>query len=184
MSSKRRIIRLEEQGLLLERRMFEVRSRYLMLYITLNYMPEYRDDISIDDFLEHRDKFLNNFESNKLLKGIKAYIWKIEEGEKSGLHIHFLIFYSAEFRADVSLAKCIGEYWVDVVTHGMGAYWNSNAEKEKFERQGLWGLGQANRKDDERRAGVRRIIRYLAKSDQAVSGLPPHGRRFGMSQLP
>lgn len=185
MRANDKLSRLETRGLLLEARMFEKRSRYLVLFLTLNYKPNYRDDITIDDLRRHRDRLLKNTQCNELLSQIEGYIWKIEEGKKAGLHLHLLIFYSGAHRADVHIAREIGDYWESVVTRGLGAYWNSNADKKRLqERQVEIGVGQVNRGDIGCREGIRAIIHYLAKSEQAVTGLPRHGRTFGMSELP
>ncbi len=185
MNGKCKVNRLEERGVQFEERMFEKRSRYLMLFLTLNYKPEYRDDITLDDIRRHRDRLLKNTEYNSLLKGIEGYIWKIEEGREAGLHIHMLIFYSGASRADVHIAQSIGEYWESVATRGLGAYWNSNGDKDSLRRRGLGlGVGQVNRKDDSKRLAIHGIIRYLAKSAQAVTERAPHVRTFGISELP
>lgn len=184
MTDNRLTNRLEKRAIALEERMFEKRSRYLILFVTLTYKPEYRNDITIDDLRRHRDRLLKNAKCNALLKGIEAYIWKIEEGRQSGLHIHLLIFYSGDRRADVYLAKRIGEYWEDVVTRGIGAYWNSNADKARYQERGqAVGVGQVDRGNAGCRDGIRAIIRYMAQPGQAVSGLPRHGRSFGMSEM-
>lgn len=173
---------LEERGIALEEWMFEKRSRYLILFLPLTYKPEYRDDITFDDICRHRDRLLKNAECNDLLRGIEAYIWKIEEGRQSGLHIHLLIFYSGDRRADVYIARRIGEYWETVATRGLGRYWNSNADKAKFEERGQnVGIGQIDRGNKACREAIRAIIRYLAKPGQEIDVRPKHRRRFGMS---
>lgn len=121
MNGEHKSNRLLDRGIRLERHVYEKRSRYLILFLTLNYKPEYRDDVTIDDLRSHRGRLLRNIECNSLLKGIEAYIWKIEEGPKSGLHIHLLIFYSGSHRADAYIAQRIGEYWETVATRGVGA---------------------------------------------------------------
>lgn len=183
MNGNRQTNRLEQRGIALEERMFAKRSRYLILFLTLTYKPEYRDDITIDDLRRHRDRLLKNAECNALLKGIEAYIWKIEEGRQSGLHIHLLIFYSGDRRADVYIARRIGEYWETVVTRGLGMYWNSNADKAKFEERGQdVGVGQIDRGNEACREAVRTIIRYMARPGQEIDRLPKHRRSFGMSE--
>ena len=178
---------LEQRGIELEKRLYEMRSRYLVLFLTLNYKPEHRGRITLDDLRRHRDQLLKNAQSNALLGGIKAYIWKIEEGGKAGLHLHFLVFYSGAYRGDVHIAKSIGEYWETTVTQGLGAYWSSNstASKERLAERGLpVGVGQVDRKDLQGREGVLQVIRYLAKPGQEIDGRPGHGRTFGMSLMP
>ncbi|WP_312438521.1 inovirus-type Gp2 protein [Janthinobacterium sp.] len=179
-----KINQLEEKSLNLEKRMFEVKSRYLVLFLTLNYKPDYRDDMTIDDIQQHRDKLFNNRRSNTFLKGIKGYIWKIEEGKEAGLHVHLLIFYAGDHRADVYIARKIGDYWEDKVTKGTGSYWNSNADKNRILARGLRvGVGQIDRNHLERRKGLHAIIHYMAK-DEPLAEHRHHCRTFGMSQSP
>jgi hypothetical protein len=184
MTSDNRNSRLAQKGIDLEQSMYKYRSRYLILFLTLNYKVDCRDDITIKDLCEHRNRLFKNMECNSLLRGIKAYIWKIEEGDKTGLHIHLLIFYDGRSREDITIARSIGNYWVDVATRGLGTYWNSNADKTECRRRG-WpiGVGQIDRKDDEEREGIRSIIRYLGKTSQGIENRPRHLRVFGMSEL-
>ena len=170
-----------------EQAMFDSRSRHLVLVLTLNYKPEYRHMVNFDLIREHRNIFLNNRRCNQLLQDINGYVWKIEEGQNSGgLHLHVVIFYDGKHHADIHIAKCIGEYWANIVTHGMGGYWNSNADKEKHARYGHGvGTGQINRNDHAKREAFRQNMLYLAKDDQLVSTRRnPRSRTFGTSQLP
>ncbi len=75
--------------------------------------------MTFDEIQKHRKKFFNNCRTNKLLRGIVDYIWKLEEGDESGLHLHVLIFYTADSCRDVYIAQQLGEYWKDVVTDGI-----------------------------------------------------------------
>lgn len=185
MVRKRHTSFLEERGIELEKRMYEKRSRYLILFLTLNYKPEHRGRMTLDDLRGHRDRLLKNVQCNSLLGGIEAYIWKIEEGGVAGLHLHLLLFYSGERRGDVYITKSIGEYWETTVTRGLGAYWSSNANKDRLVQRGKpVGVGQIDRGDMERRAGILQIIRYLAEPGQEIGERPGHGRTFGMSALP
>ncbi|ARP95251.1 rolling circle replication-associated protein [Bordetella genomosp. 13] len=184
MNGDHRSSRLEARGIALEERLFEKRSRYLVLFLTLNYKAQCRDDVTIDDLRRDRDRLLKNIESNPLLQGIQGYIWKIEEGGKAGLHIHLLLFYAGDHRADVYIAKRIGHYWETVITGGAGAYWNSNADKASFTERGLpVGVGQVNRKDKACRDAIRTIIRYMGKPDQRITERRPRTRTFGTSEL-
>jgi len=184
MNGEHKANRLEDRGIELERRAYERRSRYLIIFLTLNYKPEYREDITIDDLRRHRNRLFKNIECNELLGGINAYIWKIEEGPTSGLHIHLLIFYSGNHRADIQIAQRIGEYWERVATRGLGAYWSSNGEKDRLAERGLdIGVGRIDRNDIRGREAIRKIIRYLAQPGQEMDDLPWHGRTFGTSRL-
>ena len=175
------------RALQLEASMFNWRSRHLILVLTLTYKPEWKSTVTLDMIRHHRDQLLNNRRNNQLLDGINGYVWKIEEGNGSGgLHLHVVIFYSGDHRADIYIAQCIGEYWINVITQGMGTYWNSNAQKDKHAAYGHGiGTGQIDRNDLQKRLALQENLLYLAKNDQHVlTAVPPHLRLFGTSQFP
>jgi hypothetical protein len=185
-AQRRRADRLHDRVTDFERALFNARARYLVLVLTLNYKPEYRHEITLDDVRRHRDALLNNARSNAVLCGIQESTWKIEYGDHAGgLHMHFIAFYDGSHRADIYFADYIGKYWADGVTHGRGAYWSSNANKAKCE-SGPYGnvTGRIDRGDAFKRQALRDYLEnYLAKDDQHVSLLDsPHSHTFGMSR--
>lgn len=173
----------EKSGLEVEQRVFANRSRQLVLVLHFGYDEKYRSQATLEEIQQHRKKFFNNCRTNKLLRGIVDYIWKIEEGDDSGLHLHVLIFYSADSCRDVYIAKQIGEYWVKV-TGGKGRYWNSNANKLFHEKYGHGiGTGEINWNDDAKREALRTNIRYMAKADQFLKARLDGCHLFGTSQV-
>ncbi|MDO3560723.1 hypothetical protein [Ralstonia pseudosolanacearum] len=163
------------------------RSRWLVLSATLGYKAKYRRWITIDDVQRHRDRFFKARRFNKLMSGIKWFVWAIEQGEGTGLHLHVIMFYSAESNRDEYITKQIGEYWVDAVTEGKGEYWNSNAGwlKKLYEKKHGVGVGQINRNDVKKRRALRINLAYLAKAVQylLIKGAE-HMHLFGMGKLP
>jgi len=149
--------------------MFSRRSRYLILFVTLTYKEMYQDDVTLWTIRAQRDRFFKHIENSvdSFLSGIRGCIWHLEEGTKSGgLHLHLLIFYSGEFRGDMYYAQKIGECWVNVITGGWGAYWNSNAKKDK--RDYPWGvaIGQVDRGSVKQDSLREFIDNYMAKNNQ------------------
>lgn len=179
--------RNEIRALELEQAMFDHRSRYLVLVLTLNYQEPYRQWITLEDIQHHRDQLLNNRRNNQLLAGIEGYVWKIEEGGSSGgLHLHLILFYSGSHRADVQIARSIGEYWKHDITGGIGDYWNSNAERDFHALFGHGiGTGRIDRQEHAKREALRQNLRYVTKDDQQVTaGSGRKERMFGTSQFP
>jgi len=174
------------RGLMWERGMFEWRSRHLFLMLCLNYKTNVRRHIRPEDVQWHLQRLLNNRRANRLLSGITGYIWKIEDGKKSGLHVHILIAYSTKRKADINIARSIGEYWRDVITEGQGSYWNSNSDRQMHREKGHGeGTGQINAVDLARRQALRTNILYLTKGEQHLKRKNgPKYRTFGMSQPP
>lgn len=96
------------------------------------------------------------------------------------MHLHFLIFYSAERKADVIVTRDIGEHWVNVVTDGWGDYWNTNADKKKLIRWGV-GIGQVNRRDVAKRGSLQAFIaNYMAKANQVPIDRSKDDKLFGV----
>ena len=183
----RRATRNTDKVILFEEAMFCWKSRHLILNLTLGYKPEFYHLVTVDTVRQHRDRLLNSRRCNKLLADIEGYVWKIEEGGNGGgLHLHLVLFYSGEHRADIHFARCICEYWVNVVTQGAGVYWNSNGDKYWHAMYGHGiGTGQIDRHDYAKREALRTNLRYLAKDEQhAPKGGNPHLRMFGTSELP
>lgn len=177
-----RVRRNRRRGLEFEEEMFSLSSRYLMLFLTLNYRKHYREDITLGTIQQHRDRLFDYMESDghPLLGEIHGLIWKLEEGPIAGLHLHCLIFFSGERRGDVMLARQIGEYWSDVITRGWGDYRNSNAEKDQREYRWGVGIGQVNRYGDPRRDSLRLFIEnYMAKANQVPRDRTEDDKLFG-----
>jgi hypothetical protein len=177
--------RNEAKGLALEAKMFGWQSRHLILMLHLGYELQHRKSITLSEIQQHRDRFFNNRHMNGLLRGIQGFIWKLEEGADTGLHLHVLLFYTAKSRADVYIAQQIGEYWKTVVTKGKGSYWNSNAQKREHRLFGHGiGTGMIDRTDTEKREALRENIRYLAKADQfLLMKCDQHTRTFATGQV-
>jgi len=176
----------ENRALAFEEDMFGWRSRHLVIVLHFGYLAEHRGEITEEVIREHRDRFFNGRRSNRLLNGIKGFIWVIEQGETSGLHLHVILFYSAEYRHDVMIAKRLGEYWVRVATRGIGQYWNGNARKKFYEKRGYGdGTGTIDRTNLKKRTALRKTIRYLTKDEQRLlSKTGEHVRSFQTSQVP
>ncbi|KVH11305.1 hypothetical protein WS85_14735 [Burkholderia anthina] len=181
---RRNAERNEAKGLAIEQQVFENKARQLVLVLHFGYKEQHRMRMTLDEIQAHRKKFFNNCRTNKLLRGIVDYIWKLEEGDESGLHLHVLIFYTADSCRDVYIAKQLGEYWVKV-TGDKGQYWNSNANKLFHEKHGHGvGTGEINWDDHEKREALRTNIRYMTKADQFLKmKYGEHGRVFGTSQV-
>jgi len=180
---RRNAERNEAKGLAIEEKVFAAKSRCLVLMLHFGYQEQYRQKVTLDEIQAHRRKFFNNCRSNKLLRGIVDYIWKLEEGDESGLHLHVLIFYTTESCRDVYIAQQIGEYWKKAVTDGKGQYWNSNANKWLHQNFGHGiGTGEIEWHEEEKREALRTNIRYMTKADQLLRvKYGEHCRIFGTS---
>ncbi len=177
-----RVRRNRRTGLNFEEEMFEDSSRHLIIFPTLTYKKRYRPDVMLGTIQHHRDRLFRHMEDydSELLQGILGLIWKLEEGKRSGLHLHLLIFYRGDRRADVPICRMLGEYWEHDITKGWGGYWNSNAHKADLEHRWGVGLGQVNRCNDPKRDSLRLFIEnYMAKSNQVPRDRTEDDKLFG-----
>jgi hypothetical protein len=159
--------RREARVLLWEQQLFEWRSRHQILLLCLGYHPDIRLSVPHERIQSDLNRLLNNRRSNQLLSGIDGYVAKLEEGDKTGLHVHILLAYAPVTRNDIGIAKRIGQYWQEVITHGEGTYWNSNLDKRRHALNGHGvGTGLIDQFETAKREALRSNLRYLAKSDQ------------------
>lgn len=182
--------RNKQNVLAMEEEMFSPetgRSRWLILSLTLGYEPKFRRWITPQTVQQHRDRLFDARRFNKLIFGIKNYVWAIEQGEDTGLHLHVILFYSADHNHDEFIAKQIGDYWENVVTQGKGDAWNSNEAwlKARYKNRYGVGVGQINWNETEKREVLRKLLVYLAKSEQYLMLKAAEGMHtFGMGQVP
>jgi len=176
-----------QRALAMEEAMFEVKGRWLILSLTLGFKEAFRQLITPEIMQKYRNRFFAARRFNKLLSGIKNYAWTLEQGKKAGLHLHVILFYSADRNHDAFIAQQMGEYWVNVVTEGKGAYWNSNASdlKPGYEKRHGVGVGQINYDDGEKRKALQTNLLYLAKVEQHLM-MKTTGRirTFDMGRVP
>lgn len=159
--------------------LFRCCARLVVLRIDLEYRKELRDQIRIVDAIADLDHFFNNQPNNSHFKGKVGFIAKLEYGVQKGLHFHVILFFDGAIRdgrKDVHLAEEICEYWTKVITKGRGAYWNVNANKRSYERQGILGIGVINACETNLVENLKhRVVGYLCKSTQYVKLRVPKG---------
>ncbi len=146
-------------------------AKLIVLRIDLSYQPEHWETITFDDLNSDYERLENNARHNKIFRGWRGHITKVEYGLGKGLHMHMLFLFATEHQQairHVYLAQQIGEYWKTVVTKGRGAYWNCNADSKKYQRWGKLGIGPIHVEED--REKVRNlksfVVDYLCKIDQ------------------
>jgi len=163
--------------------LFNLHARMLVLRVDLSYVEAFRVEggITFDDAWQHRSSLLKDLNKGRF-GHLLGYAWKLEKGERKGLHYHLLLFFDgAQVRQDVVLARMIGEHWNTVVTEGRGSYYNCNAFKKSYER---CGLGMISHTDALAREGIREIVLYMTKLDEYFKLSVPGVRCFGKSVRP
>jgi hypothetical protein len=168
-----------------ERKLFDWKSRHLIINLTLKYKSEYRDDLTPERMLALWARLLRNKRMNGRLKGIKHFVWRIEEGDKTGVHMHVIIAYDGRSHEDQHIAKYLCDYFNEKLAHGKGDACSDNFFRKSIARKGLNdGTGQINHYDTDKREGLRTALQYLDKADQALKRKAHERiRTFGMSQI-
>lgn len=173
----------EERVLQWERDLFSGPSRHLIMPFTFAYKPEYRNEITPEQLQKDLSRFLLNRRSNSLLAGIREYVWRKEEGDKVGLHIHFLAAYNGKVNDGINRAKKVCRYWSEIVTDGRGQsscgiFYSGSAHLGSYDAC----AGKIDRHQTERRNALIRALIYMAKADQFLKRKSSqHYRSFGMS---
>lgn len=146
--------------------------RSMVLRVDFCYRPEERQHVTLGQINADFVHLYNNFRCNKRFKGLQGYIAKIEYGIEKGLHLHVIFVFDARHKnpiRHVHHAEQIGEYWVNVITNGHGAYWNCNDEAKRYEALGIRGVGPIEPKDSKTRENfLNRVVAYLCKEEQFI----------------
>lgn len=168
------------------RDLFAVYSRLIIIRIDLGYKKEV--NASIADLDKDIDHFFQNMRHNKFFRGLRGRIVKFEYGMAKGDHAHLILFIDGSLRnnsSDIYFGKKIGEYWVDVIAVGRGAYWNSNAEKQKYAEIGRLGIGVIEAHDENKIKNLLGIVKYLCKKEQFLKPRSnPKMKLLRKSQVP
>ncbi len=183
-NAKRELIRNSEECNEYVHALFKRHSRLVVLRIDLGYDKKCAVDVltqSAKDDLKH---LLNNRRSNKGLFGnLVGYIWKIEYGAERLLHFHVVMFFKKmDGRKDGYWAQRIGLYWKNVVTKGIGTFYNCNFSKDKYRR---CGIGTIEHTDSEKIGNLLYAIQYFFKAEQCLPIKGIEGwRSFGKGNMP
>lgn len=132
---------------------------------------------------KHRDLLIKQLKK-KYSKDFIGYIWKLEYAEIKSFHYHMMFFLdSSEHREDITIARNIGELWVNDITQGNGLYWNCNAHKDKYRNL---GVGMISYHEDVLRDNVINTALYLVKKDYLIRSVMfnSKNRAFGKGQIP
>jgi hypothetical protein len=152
--------------------LFKIRARLVVVRVDLYYEKQYSNQMSIIDLVNDLDHLFRNERCNSLFDDREGYIVKLEYGVDKGVHCHVLLFFNGSERKNSShvyFAEQIGEYWVNTITKGRGAYWNVNDNADDFDRLGRRGIGVINWSDTRLLKNLKEhVVGYLCKGDQFI----------------
>lgn len=195
---KKKISKNKQSLLKYIKELFEYRSKILVVRIDCSYQRTEKTYPKLDDKTTYRERQQKKIgelakkvteERSKLLKALKnkyktglvGYVWKLEYGERKGFHYHMFFFFDGSIhQEDINIAKEIGETWKNEITNKRGLYWNCNANKDNYAKNGKLGIGAIKHNDKELRANLEVAAKYLTKSDYFINTVLPNGTRtFG-----
>ncbi|MGH1401780.1 MAG: YagK/YfjJ domain-containing protein [Acinetobacter tandoii] len=166
-------------------------ARLVFVRVDLGIIQEHQANWDVEDF-RRALKILRNRMSNKdtYFHGLQGYVWAFEQGAKKGYHCHLLLIYDGNKReSDEWLGEEVGLYWQKSITNNQGSYYNCNRKenKEKFEVNGLLGLGRIHRNQPKQVENAFRVGMYLVnpnKVDQRLRAkTSPNMKSFGISRF-
>lgn len=133
----------------------------------------------LDDLISKVERLLNNRRNNKLFEHCVGYIVKIEYAIDRGWHAHTIFFFDGhKVQNDSYYSTMIGDYWVDVITDGQGAFWACN-RPSNISRYKQVGIGMIDHTDlEKRQALVEIVVAYLAKTDQHIQSKSFSGQKL------
>lgn len=139
----------------------------------------------VKELIKDRNHLFENMRSKpSLFENMVGHVWRIEWSRLGGYHLHVaFLFDGSKVKKDAWLGDQIGQYWVDAITKGRGLYHNCNRSKEQYGE--MWGIGEVNYHDTEKRAKLMRALSYLAKRNQYVFMKPTSKcNLFGTGHMP
>lgn len=154
-----------DSALAYNERLFECRSRLVVIRLDLGYRREVAQTLTLQQLDRDLDRLLRNQRHNRLFKHLYGYVIKVEEGPLRGLHTHVVLYFlGSEVQKHEHLGDLIGRYWVEQITEGRGSYFNCNRVRYKH-----MGVGMIEHDDHDKRQHLReRVLGYLFKDDQHV----------------
>lgn len=164
------------------RHLFNQHARLLVIRLDLSWAKAHSGSITPEIAKQQRQQLMRNMKRNRLFKHVMGTVWKLEYGSERGFHYHTLFFLDGnKARSDINICAQFGEYWTSVITEGKGAYFNCNAQPERYEKS---GIGMVKHDDIVKQEGLQRAVEYLTKIDTfARLALPGNMRTFGRGEV-
>ena len=153
----------------------------LDLHITKQYEWGASDmhALSLEELFAQRAEFIRRLSSIPALQGAPlGYMIKSEFTLRRSLHHHVLLILDGNAHwHHIELAKAVGEFWVTVITKGMGSYHNVNMHTDLDSPD--CGIGLVNVYDQQKVHALKtKVISYLCKPDYLARLVIPRRHRL------
>ena len=143
--------------------------KLLLVRVDLFYHSKFSP--TIKQFDRDVKKLINRVQNkDTIFQDQVGYAYRLEQGGKSkGYHCHLLVIYNGSIRCkDEYLGQCIGELWKNKITQGDGLFFNCNQKlhKQRYEDDGVLGIGMIQRSVKKSVDNAFKAIGYLASPDK------------------
>ena len=148
-------------------KLFRLHSKLLVVRVDVHYGDEIKDTITIEEAIDDRDAYLRAVK--RRYRNLLGYVWKLEYGVARGYHYHMaFIFNGNKVQGDISLGRQLGVFWKSL-SREPRTYYNCNADRDKYEEWGAYGIGMVRCDDLEKRhLLLHNALSYLLKFDEAL----------------
>lgn len=142
----------------------------LVVRVDLYYRTAAQARLRVEHVFADLQRLIRSRERNPIFEHETGYIFRVEQGERRGYHIHAAFFFNgAMVRGDIYMAQQIGALWEEI-TRGRGSYNNCNQDKAEYGDE--CGIGMIHRRDEQARGNVHQAMSYLVKRSQRLSLWP------------
>ncbi|MDF2400491.1 inovirus-type Gp2 protein [Aeromonas sp. 5HA1] len=165
-------------------KLFRLHSKILVVRVDVHYGDEIKDTMTIEEAIDDRDTYLRAVK--RRYRNLLGYVWKLEYGVDRGYHYHMaFIFNGNKVQGDISLGRKLGEEWKSL-SREPRTYYNCNADRDKYEEWGAYGIGMVHHDDLEKRhLLLHNALSYLLKFDEALlAEMHERFRSVGKMEVP
>ena len=149
---------------------FEDYSKVLAVRLDL-YIKEDSSEFNTYAFMS--DMFIrlcNNRRYNPIFEHYITYAASLEYGQDRKWHYHVLFLFDGQRKQNgCFLAQQIGQYWIDVITRGIGDYNSPNIRPSRYNN---FALGVIEHNDAIAIHNLKAVSSYLVKADKGLQHLP------------
>lgn len=165
-------------------KLFRLHSKLLVVRVDVHYGDEIKDTMTIEEAIDDRNAYLRAVK--RRYRNLLGYVWKLEYGVARGYHYHMaFIFNGNKVQGDISLGRQLGEGWKSLSRESR-TYYNCNADRDKYEEWGTYGIGMVRCDDLEKRhLLLHNALSYLLKFDEALMAeMHERFRSVGKMEVP
>jgi hypothetical protein len=126
--------------------------------------------VSLEKVKQDRKRFFDKLKARSdLYQNLLGYAWRIDCAREAGFHLHVAFFFNGhDVEKHEHYAHELGMLWVESVGEDRGYFYNCNLDKNKFERNGKWGLGLVDYDAKKREILLNDVLGYFVEDDKIL----------------